>query len=68
MSRGRKSDIGRLAKAFDGGASVAPVERQAAAEAGRIMATVQRGERARNNVGRPERSAEREKLGARLKP
>jgi hypothetical protein len=55
------------AKAFEGGASVAPAERQAAAEAGRAMAAVKRGERALGNVGQAERSVEREKQGARLK-
>ena len=54
------------AKAFEGGASVAPAERQAAAEAGRAMAAVKRGERAPGNVGQAERSVEREKQGARL--
>jgi hypothetical protein len=55
------------AKAFEGGASVAPAERQAAAEAGRAMAAVKSGERALGNVGQAERAAEREKQGARLK-
>ncbi len=55
------------AKAFEGGASVAPAERQAAAEAGRAMATVKRGELALGNVGQVERSVEGEKHGARLK-
>jgi hypothetical protein len=54
-------------KAFECGASVAPAERQAAAEAGRAMAAVKRGERALGNVGQAERSVEREKQGARLK-
>ena len=56
------------AKAFDGGASVAPAERQAAAETGRAMAAVKRGKRAPGNVGEAERSVEREKQGARLNP
>jgi Ti-type conjugative transfer relaxase TraA len=55
------------AKAFEGGTSVAPAERQAAAEAGRAMAAVKRGERVLGNVGQAERSVEREKQGARLK-
>ncbi len=56
------------AKAFEGGASVAPAERQAAAEAGRAVAAVKSGERALGNVGQAERAVEREKQGARLKP
>ena len=38
------------AKAFEGGASVAPAERQAAAEAGRAMASIKSGERAVEKV------------------
>ena len=56
------------AKAFEGGASVAPAERQAAAEAGRAMATVKSGERAVEKVAQAERVAERATQGARLKP
>ena len=56
------------AKAFEGGASVAPAERQAAAEAGRAMATVKDGEQAVEKVGQAERIAERARQGARLKP
>jgi Ti-type conjugative transfer relaxase TraA len=56
------------AKAFEGGASVAPAERQAAAEAGRAMAAVKRGESAVEKVAQAERVAERATQGARLKP
>ena len=56
------------AKAFEGGASVAPAERQAAAEAGRAMAAVKSGERAVEKVAQAERVAERATQGARLKP
>ena len=56
------------AKAFEGGASVAPAERQAAAEAGRAMATVKSGESAVEKVAQAERVAERATQGARLKP
>jgi hypothetical protein len=56
------------AKAFEGGASVAPAERQAAAEAGRAMAAVKDGEQAVEKVGQAERIAERARQGARLKP
>jgi hypothetical protein len=56
------------AKAFEAGASVAPAERQAAAEAGRAMAAVKRGESAVEKVAQAERVAERATQGARLKP
>jgi Ti-type conjugative transfer relaxase TraA len=56
------------AKAFEAGASVAPAERQAAAEAGRAMAAVKSGERAVEKVAQAERIAERARQGARLKP
>jgi len=55
-------------KAFEGGASVAPAERQAAAEAGRAMVAVKSGERAVEKVAQAERVAERATQGARLKP
>ena len=55
-------------KAFEGGASVAPAERQAAAEAGRAMAAVKSGERSVEKVAQAERVAERATQGARLKP
>jgi hypothetical protein len=56
------------AKAFEGGASVAPAERQAAAEAGRATSIVKSGERALASSKVSERLSQQSKLGAGLKP
>jgi Ti-type conjugative transfer relaxase TraA len=55
-------------KAFEGGASVAPAERQAAAEAGRVTSIIKSGERALASSNVSERLSQQSKLGARLKP
>lgn len=56
------------AKAFDGRASVAPAERQAAAEAGRATSIIKSGERALASSNASERLSQQSKLGAALKP
>ena len=56
------------AKAFEGGASVAPAERQAAAEAGRATSIIKSGERALASSNASERLSQQSKLGAGLKP
>ena len=56
------------AKAFEGGASVAPAERQAAAEAGRATSIIKSGERALASSNVSERLSQQSKLGAGLKP
>ena len=56
------------AKAFEGGASVAPAERQAAAEAGRATSIIKSGERALASSNVSERLSQQSNLGARLKP
>ena len=55
-------------KAFEGGASVAPAERQAAAEAGRATSIIKSGERALASSNASERLSQQSKLGAGLKP
>jgi Ti-type conjugative transfer relaxase TraA len=56
------------AKAFEGGASVAPAEHQAAAEAGRATSIIKSGERALASSNVSERLSQQSKLGAGLKP
>jgi Ti-type conjugative transfer relaxase TraA len=56
------------AKAFDGGASVAPAQRQAIAEAGRATSIIKSGERALASSKVSERLSQQSKLGAGLKP
>jgi Ti-type conjugative transfer relaxase TraA len=56
------------AKAFEGGASVPPAERQAAAEAGRATSIIKSGERALASSNASERLSQQSKLGAGLKP
>jgi Ti-type conjugative transfer relaxase TraA len=56
------------AKAFEGGASVAPAQRQAIAEAGRATSIIKSGERALASSNVSERLSQQSKLGAGLKP
>jgi Ti-type conjugative transfer relaxase TraA len=56
------------AKAFEGGASVAPVQRQALAEAGRATSIIKSGERALASSNVSERLSQQSKLGVGLKP
>jgi Ti-type conjugative transfer relaxase TraA len=56
------------AKAFEGGASVAPAQRQAIAEAGRATSIIKNGERALASSNVSERLSQQSKLGAGLKP